>query len=94
MQGCALLWLPLLYQSNHMCSTCRLDDAHVDAIVAEVLWRLDRIHFEAPTYAVDLDNRAQVRYIVLQWQNRDTRGSTHSCMRCHWADECGVPKCS
>ena len=40
---------------------CRLDDVHVDAIVAEVLRRLDRPSFEAPTYAVDLESRVQVQ---------------------------------
>ena len=43
---------------------CRLDDAHIDAIVAEVLQRLDRPVFEAPKYAVDLDSRAQVQYSI------------------------------
>ena len=39
----------------------RLDHVHVDAIVAEVLRRLDRPRFEAPTYAVDLKARVQVQ---------------------------------
>jgi hypothetical protein len=42
----------------------RLDDVHVDAIVAEVLRRLNRPRFEAPIYAVDLEARVQVHYIA------------------------------
>lgn len=41
----------------------RLDHVHVDAIVAEVLRRLDRPRFEARTYAVDLEARIQVQSI-------------------------------
>jgi hypothetical protein len=33
---------------------------HVDAIVAEVLRRLDRPRFSAPTYVVDLAERTKV----------------------------------
>ena len=42
--------------------TCRLDDVHVDEIVAEVLRRLDRPKFDAPKYALDVDARAQVQH--------------------------------
>jgi hypothetical protein len=47
----------------------RLDVAHVDAIVAEVLQRLDRPMFEAPIYAVDLDDRSQVQYSIHRRHN-------------------------
>lgn len=41
---------------------------HVDAIVAEVLQRLNRPRFEKPMYAMDLETRVQVRFIVQQLQ--------------------------
>jgi hypothetical protein len=43
---------------------CRLDDAHIDAIVAAVLQRLNRPVFEAPTYAVDVEGQVQVQYKI------------------------------
>ena len=59
--------------------TCRLDDVHVDAIVAEVLRRLDRPRFEAPKYAVDLDARAQVQHNICSMQS------------CHASSQASLP---
>jgi TIR domain len=51
--------------SSHILSDCRLDPAHVEAIVTAVLQRLDRPVFKAPTYAVDLDSRVEVHFDCL-----------------------------